>query len=480
MRIAHMNWLRMTAVLAALLLLLAGCVAAGALEDPGPAAPQAAEPQPAAAKTGPQATAADGDRLVVLSQGPKPHIQLLDSGRDGESQERELGFLSPDGSTLYALEEAGGRTTVRAYELASGRELRKTTLEGSYFVPDDFASPTTLAISGDGRQMLLRRTATEPELKTWQDIGRPRSAFAVLDTSFAQPPVHLELDGEFWFDALSRDGRWLYLIEIQDPYPVAYSPEKAPRYQVRAYDVDRRRLLDAPVVDKRELEQMTGYRRAYIYSADGNWLYSLYTRPDEELFIHALDLANQAALCIDLPFPGSTDFEADLLWSMALSPDDRLLYAVNGQTGQVAQIDLQDGHAVRQTTTLALQAAVPDPALRHRLLARLARWLAPVAQAKVSRAPGAVLTPDGGTLFAIGRTGLLVVDTATLTLRNRYLSEHSLSSLAIGAGGERLYTVAGLPPDPGRLLMVDARSGAVLREFGEDGHPWAVLRAGTD
>lgn len=91
--------------------------------------------------------------------------------------------------------------------------------------------------------------------------------------------------------------------------------------------------------------------------------------------------------------------------------------------------------------------------------------------------PGAVLSPDGSTLYATGRTGLLVIDTRGLKLRRRYLSDQELNSLAIGAGGTILYTVAGTPPGRGRLLAVDPQSG-VPREIAGVSQPWAVVRAG--
>jgi hypothetical protein len=472
MRIARMT--RVATLLAVALLLLGSLLTVNARHSADTGKTVDLKPTPEARAPEP------GDRLVVVSHaGSTTHIRLLEQGRSGSAQRRPLGFLSPDGATLYTVQETPKKTTVRAYDMESGRELRKTTLNGQYFVPYEVTSPLQLGISGDGRRMLLRRAATESELRAWEASGKPRTEFAVLDTDFSRPAVLFDLAGEFWFDALSRDGKWLYLIEIQDEYPVSYSPERAPNYQVRAYDVDNKRLMPDPIVDKRELdEQMSGYRGTAILSADGNWLYSLYTRPDDAPFIHALNLTDRTALCIDLPFPASKNYEADMLWSMALSRDGRMLYAINGMTGQVAQIDVSNGYTVKQSVTLALPKASADAGPLRNLLARIGRWLAPVAQAKTLRIAGAVLSPDGKTLFATGRTGLLVVDTGKLRLRDRYLPDLELNSLALGAGAKGLYTVAGTLPDPGRLLIVDPQSGALLREITGAGAPRAVLRVG--
>ena len=462
-----------------LLLLLAGCLAVGALDEP--AANSLAPSAPAPRTSAPDAPAPDGSgpRLVVLSQaGDDRHLRLLEPGRTGAAQRRPLGFLSPDGASLYTVEAGRNKTTVAAYDMETGHELRRTALDGQYFVPAEVALQAPLAFSGDGRRLLLRRAATESELKSWETNGRPRSEFAVLDTDFARPPILLDLAGEFWFDTLSRDGKWLYLTEIQDPYPVSYSPEKAPHYQVRAYDVDSGRLLPDPIVDKRDLEQMSGYRGAGIFSADGNWLYSLYTRPDEAPFIHTLNLANQTALCIDLPFTDTADHEADLLWALALSGNGRMLYAINGMTGQVVQVDTVEGYTVAQSATLPLDTTTTAQGSTRSLLARIGRWLAPVARAKIVRVPAAVVSPDGATLFATGRTGLLAVTTADLRLRDRYLPDLELNSLALDAGEGRLYTVAGTPPDPASLLVVDPHTGEVLREIEGVGQPRAVLRVG--
>ena len=121
---------------------------------------------------------------------------------------------------------------------------------------------------------------------------------------------------------------------------------------------------------------MNGYRRAAVYSLDGDWLYSVYTRPHEGPFVHALNLEGQFALCIDLPFPTAPDFEADLLWSMALSGDGKMLYAINGMTGQVAQIDASNGYTVRQSATLTWQPAATGQGPISNALAGIGRWLA--------------------------------------------------------------------------------------------------------
>ena len=102
------------------------------------------------------------------------------------------------------------------------------------------------------------------------------------------------LRGDFSFDALSPDGRLLYLIH--------YLSRRDPtRYEVRAYDVPAGRLLPAPIVDPREAdERMRGLPITRVASADGRWHYTLYDGAGSHPFIHALDTVGRTAVCIDL------------------------------------------------------------------------------------------------------------------------------------------------------------------------------------
>jgi outer membrane protein assembly factor BamB len=300
-------------------------------------------------------------------------------------------------------------------------------------------------------------------------VCRPRTRFVVLDTSFNGQMRSVDLDGMFWFDALSGDGAWLYLLEIQDKgFPQSYGSDRAPNYQVRAYDLSNGALAPEPVVDKREVEQMNGFRNSSALAFDGTWLYSVYTRPNDGPFIHALDLADRVAVCIDLPFE-TADWETNLLWSVVQAPGSNLLYAVNGATGQVAEVDTTNYQVRRSAVLPRARAAVPD------LLARLGDWLAPRAEAKRMVVGGARLSPDGKTLFAIADKGLLVVNTGDLTLRGRYLADSMLSSLALSLDGARLYAVETPGAGANKLLRVDAATGALLGEVKGLNGPQSIL-----
>src|SRR5205814_245396 len=121
------------------------------------------------------------------------------------------------------------------------------------------------------------------------------------------------------------------------------------------YDLRRGALDPGVIVDKTRGETvMQGIRLDAVPSASGEWLFSLYIDGNNHPFVHALNLAQGWALCLDLP-TGPHDFEPQLLWSLAtwpvssiaLSPDGARLYA---DRGAIAGLDASTG---RQLTELA-------------------------------------------------------------------------------------------------------------------------------
>jgi hypothetical protein len=116
----------------------------------------------------------------------------------------------------------------------------------------------------------------------------------VLDARRLQPRAVVRLRGDFSFDALSPDGRTMYLIE--------YTARRDPtRYAVREYDLRRSALLPEPVVDPREPdERMRGMPITRATSRDGRWEYTLYDGAGSYPFVRALDTRRAEALCIDL------------------------------------------------------------------------------------------------------------------------------------------------------------------------------------
>lgn len=126
-----------------------------------------------------------------------------------------------------------------------------------------------------------------------------RTTFVVLDTRTLAPLRTIRLAGTFAFDALSPDGRRLFVLH----YPQGVGG--GIRYVVRSVDLRTGKLERGPIVDKTEPnERMNGIALARAWSRDGRWAYTLYNGGTSHAFVHALDTRARAARCIDLPWSG--------------------------------------------------------------------------------------------------------------------------------------------------------------------------------
>jgi hypothetical protein len=117
----------------------------------------------------------------------------------------------------------------------------------------------------------------------------------VLATRTLNTVRKIQLPGSWAFDAISPDASRLYLIEY-------LSVGQTPHYRVRQLDLSTGHLDPKAVVDRREREvEMRGQPVTRKTSPDGRWAYTLYARPSQPPFIHALDTTGGKAYCIDLP-----------------------------------------------------------------------------------------------------------------------------------------------------------------------------------
>jgi hypothetical protein len=428
---------RICAALAALL--ICGC---GAPDR----APQGAAARLAAAPTAPMPEApALGDRLYAGTTGGGGQLMVLDGA---QGRELPLGALSPDRATLYAVESvsAGGKpqTRVQALDVATGKTLRETSVAGAYALPTIGSDETPGGLSPNGRWLALETPPTQPGAAM---PGR----LVVLDTAFEKPTREVRLDGDFWFDGLSNSGDNLYLTE--------YLAEKQrEHYRVRLYHMAAGQLDAAVIVDKSNNELvMSGVRQSALPSRDGNWLFSLYLDEEHGPFVHALNLTDQYAFCIDLPKPNGEGEAKQQLWSLAMSANGNTLYAANGGLGLVAEIGTTD-MKMRRVTTLPAMKAIPG--------------------GRPAWPGGAVLAPDGKTLFVIGDGGLLAVDTGDPKQYRQLLQSRALRGVALSADGERLYAVDGAR---GTIVQANPASGAIVAEVAGagalSGLLWAEERA---
>lgn len=132
----------------------------------------------------------------------------------------------------------------------------------------------------------------------------------------------------------------------------------------------------------------------------------------------------------------------------ALSRDGSTLFAWNPASATLTRVDIASG----VTTTGEGQVARAEPGP----LARLGRWLAPVAAAKSLLRSSVIVSQDGSRVYAIGvkagiespdivgSAGVFAFDAASLELIAIYEPTADFVSLAIGADGRFVYA-AGLP-----------------------------------
>ena len=179
-------------------------------------------------------------------------------------------------------------TVVAAIRERNGHVVRTRTLRGFYGIPLVTYDGTTGGLSGDGRSLVMASYGPLPG-------GAGTTRFVALRTKTLEPYRLVELRGSWSYDAISPDGKTLYLVEH-------LAAGQDPRYRVRIFDLARGRLLAGAIVDRLEKESVMGGQPATRASSpDGRWAYTLYARAEGEPFVHALDTAGREAFCIDLP-----------------------------------------------------------------------------------------------------------------------------------------------------------------------------------
>ncbi|HXM51984.1 MAG TPA: hypothetical protein VN913_01780, partial [Candidatus Binatus sp.] len=263
----------------------------------------------------------------------------------------------------------------------------------------------------------------------------------------------IRVNGDFVFDALSNDGKSLYLIQkMIDPN----------HYRVRLYDVSAGLLAPQPVADKRDAsEPMNGIRGDSAADPTGNYVYTVYIRQAGP-FIHALPLGEPIAWCVDLPSKAPNDMEKQFHWALALSQDGRSVYAANAALGTIAVMTTGEPPLIVRTGSVALSHT-----------GDLLAGLVTNADAKGPQIGGAALTPDGRTLFTFGETGVLAVDTASLKVRAHYLDPWRPDTMRMSSDGKWLYVAES---SENKVWQIDPVTGAVA-ELKAATNPWALLWA---
>lgn len=434
--------------------LVAGCGAQAVA--PRPSATPAA--MPSATET-PRPTNASNDVLFLRSNGGLHATILAIDARTGQILRTvNDGAVTADGGTVYWPESVSGGTKTRVHltDLASGTELRSFTVDGDL---RPAGNPQTFSpLAGDGRLTNDGRHLALMNIPYKLD-GEWLTKLAVVNTETGAVESSAELRGQstYGFITFAPDGRSLLLEQYGDGAT-----------RTRVFDVTAKKLLDlsGPGLTA------TGFRTAAVLSPDGRWMFRLdagsavtnCTSTDGPAcvpngsppYLVAVDLVTRRATQLILPnAQRSSDFEKYLLWSLALTPDGATLYAVNPALGVIDEIDARE-MSLRRSAPITIARGGADA------LTTIARFFFPAADAKRYLIGGALLSPDGRTLYAAARDGLSVIDTGSLASRAVWQQTHQFDTLRLSADGRRLYAMDNLA---GKLVMIDATSGAGLGEI---------------
>lgn len=310
------------------------------------------------------------------------------------------GLRSADGSAYWAAFQAGGMTALHSFDVANGSIRASFGLDGVWELG---------AISATGKWLVLKRAASEIEKAEWTKANAWKTTIAVVDAETRKTTRTLTLDGNFDVDALNTQGSALYLIQ----HLPALKPD---HYQVRKYDVALGQLQDAALVDKRNInEVMAGYARDAVASPNGEWLFTLYVGMHHaHAFIHALNLREGYAWCIDLP---SSEGDAATLehYALALAPDGHTIYASNAVLGALAIADV---------------ANIGEP--------RVVRF-APFAKKSDAPIRDAIVTSDGKRVFFSDANVVWQYDTATTRAQELKRGTMPILDLAMNADNSELF-----------------------------------------
>ena len=393
------------------------------------------------ADLGPVSPSSDYKLYMATSTQTSQTVSVIDTRSHAVERSLPSGTPSPDWAHLYAVQG----TALLDLDPQTGAVRRTLRLPGAFELPPATISGLPGGLSPDGRWLVLQA------FDAAANATPTATHLLIVDTSYKQAAKRIDLNGYFQFDAASNDGQRIYLIEYLS----------SNSYHVRDFNVGSGQMDPTIIVDKTDgSAAMSGLRLSGVASRDGQWLYSVYIREHQGAFIHALNLQGNIAICIDLPGSGYASSEAGFHWSLAMSADGSHLYAANGAIGVVADLDTRNGFPdlIRTARTVtSMQSAS----------------LIQGVEAKGFGSNGAVLTPDGKTLVALGVQGVTWIDTASLQATDHQLSDWTVWSIALSPNGDYLYAVS----DGGMIAEVSMTGSHAASTFaGGPGQPMAVLR----
>ena len=234
------------------------------------------------------------------------------------------GIAVAGGAHVVAVaKRGGGATQLRLVRDRDATVVRTRALPANLGVPTVTFSGLVEGTWAKGRRLVLASSVYEDETRT---------RFVVIDTGTLTPLRTISLRGSYAYDAVSPDGRRLYVLH----YPGGVSG--GIRYVVRSVDLRTGRLEPGAIVDKTEpSERMNGVALGRAWSRDGTWAYTLYNGGDGHAFVHALNTRARSARCIELPWAGAAQ---SILDGVQLSVSARgSLTLTSGRGAILARID---------------------------------------------------------------------------------------------------------------------------------------------
>ena len=325
--------------------------------------------------------------LYVQAGGPGSSLVAYNTANKQAVFSLPPGTASADGRTFYSGVASGQRTFLKRFDVATA------VLRGDWAVSGRW---DLQGVSPTGRWAALARRRGD------------RTHLLVFDGRRGTRAHVMRLRGDFEVEAISRDGKRLFLIEHF----------AGRQYNVREYDLSRERLVANPL-RAQGVKIMAGYAWSGVASPDGRWLLTLYlSTPGKLAFVHSLDLERSRPACIGLPSGRGGAFENLKRYSLTLSPDSGTLYAANPALGVVAELDLA-GSEVKRVAKFKKSAPVAGA---H-----------PATLSTISR--------NGRTMYFSAGRDLWAYDSAYGTVRGPYATGGKIVGVGYGAGDERVFAV---------------------------------------
>src|SRR5215208_4376861 len=143
-----------------------------------------------------------------------------------------LGVLSKDGETRFVATASGTNTQL----VATGGNSLSATISGRFGIPTLRDDRPGLGMFRSGARFVLQSIAGDPRLVK-------ATSFRVVRTSDLGVASTIKLKGIYAFDALSPNGRWMYVTQH-------VSLNNLMEYVVRAYDLKAHKLLPGRIADR--------------------------------------------------------------------------------------------------------------------------------------------------------------------------------------------------------------------------------------